>query len=325
MYLSFQEIIERVETEISRLRFVNKPDSLYAPISYLLSVGGKRIRPALALVACNIYSDSVEHSIAPALCIEVFHNFTLMHDDLIDKADMRRKKPTVHKVWNETTAILSGDAMLITAYQLMAGSPSPHLKELLDLFTTTALEICGGQQYDMDFESRTDVTEEEYIEMIRLKTAVLLACGLKTGAIVGGASEEEAMHLYQLGVYLGLAYQLQDDLLDVYGDPGTFGKNIGGDILSNKKTFLLIYALEQASKPQNEELHRWFEKKSFDPEEKIAAFKRIYDNLGVREATVAKIEAYYNKAWEHLHLLKAPHERLVVLEEVTNFLLYRQA
>jgi geranylgeranyl diphosphate synthase type II len=248
-----------------------------------------------------------------------------MHDDLIDNSDRRRKKPTVHKVWNENTAILSGDAMLITAYRLISETPSSNLKELLDLFTTTALEICGGQQYDMDFESRTDVTEEEYIEMIRLKTAVLLACALKAGAIIGGASEEEAMHLYELGVYIGLAYQLQDDLLDVYGDPETFGKIIGGDILSNKKTFLLIYALEQASQSQSEEFYHWFGQKTFNPSEKVAAFKRIYDDLGVKEATEAKIKSYYDKAWEHLHMLQAPHGRLAVLEEVTNFLLYRQA
>ncbi|MDR2533909.1 MAG: polyprenyl synthetase family protein [Tannerellaceae bacterium] len=325
MYLSFQDIVSRVETEISKLRFVNDPDSLYAPISYMLSIGGKRIRPALALVACNIYSDAIERSIPPALCVEVFHNFTLMHDDLIDNSDRRRKKPTVHKVWNRNTAVLSGDAMLITAYRLLAESPSPNLKELLDLFTTTALEICEGQQYDLDFESRTDVTEDEYIKMIRLKTAVLLACALKSGAIIGGASEEEAMHLYELGVYIGLAYQLQDDLLDVYGDPDRFGKVVGGDILSNKKTFLLIYALEQASKAQSEEFHRWFGLKVFDSKEKVAVFKRMYDDLGVREATEAKIESYYNKAWEHLHMLQAPHGRLAVLEEVTNFLLHRQA
>jgi geranylgeranyl diphosphate synthase type II len=290
----------------------------------MLSIGGKRIRPALTLVSCNIYSDSIEHAIAPALSIEIFHNFTLMHDDLIDNSDKRRKKPTVHKVWNEKTAVLSGDAMLITAYRLMNESPSPHLKELLDLFTSTALEICGGQQYDMDFESRTDVTEEEYIEMIRLKTAVLLACGLKTGAIVGGASEEEAQHLYELGVYIGLAYQLQDDLLDIYGDPNTFGKNVGGDILSNKKTFLLIHALKNASSKQKEKLHGWLEKKNFDPAEKIRDFLVIYEEVGVKEATMAMIEEYYRKVWEHIHQLKVPHGRLGVLEEVTGFLLHRQ-
>jgi geranylgeranyl diphosphate synthase type II len=290
----------------------------------MLSIGGKRIRPALTLVACNIYSDSIEHAIAPALSIEIFHNFTLMHDDLIDNSDKRRKKPTVHKVWNEKTAILSGDAMLITAYRLMAESPSPHLKELLDLFTVTALEICGGQQYDMDFETRTDVTDEEYIEMIRLKTAVLLACGLKTGAIVGGASEEEAMHLYELGVYMGLAYQLQDDLLDIYGDPNKFGKNVGGDILSNKKTFLLIHALKTASPKQNKEILSWLEKEQFNPSEKIRAFMSLYDSLGVKEATMAKIDEYYQKVWEHLNQLQVSPRRLAVLKEVTEFLLQRQ-
>jgi geranylgeranyl diphosphate synthase type II len=324
--LSFQEILERVEQEIAYLRF-NKPpkNSLYAPIVYVLSLGGKRVRPALTLAACNIYSDSIEASIAPALCLEIFHNFTLLHDDLIDNADMRRNQPTVHKLWNENTAILSGDAMLITAYKLMAESPPLHLKEMLDLFTNTALEICEGQQYDMEFEARTDVTEEEYLEMIRLKTAVLMACSLKTGAIAGGASEEEATHLYQYGLYIGLAFQLQDDLLDVYGDPATFGKKIGGDILSNKKTFLLTYALKQSSPQQRDKMHRWFEQKTFDPAEKIAAFRRIYDELQVKEVTTAKIEEYYDKARHHLQQLKVPKERLTVLSESTDLLLHRNS
>ncbi|MDR1919450.1 MAG: polyprenyl synthetase family protein [Tannerellaceae bacterium] len=323
--LSLNDILQRVEGEIANLRFNRPPNSLYAPIEYILSLGGKRIRPALTLIACNIYSDTVEPSIAPALCLEVFHNFTLLHDDLMDQADKRRNKPTVHKLWNENTAILSGDAMLIAAYHLIAGSRPDHLKELLDLFTATALDICGGQQYDMEFEARTDVTEAEYMEMIRLKTAVLLACSLKIGAITGGASTEDAGHLYQYGLYIGLAFQLQDDLLDVYGDTDTFGKNIGGDILCNKKTFLLIHALAHAPAARKEEMHRWFEQKTFDPSRKIAAFKDIYDSLGLKEITAAKIEELYAKALRHLDQLAAPEERLSVLKEAGNLLLYRKS
>ncbi|MDR1557245.1 MAG: polyprenyl synthetase family protein [Tannerellaceae bacterium] len=323
--LSFNEIQQRLEYEISRLRFDRPPESLYAPIGYILSLGGKRIRPTLTLMACNIYSDTVEPSIAPALCMEVFHNFTLLHDDLMDQADKRRNKPTVHKAWNENTAILSGDAMLIVAYRLIAGSHPSHLKELLDLFTTTALDICGGQQYDMEFEKRTDVSEAEYLEMIRLKTAVLLACSLKAGAITGGAPEEDAGHLYQYGLGIGMAFQLQDDLLDVYGDARTFGKNIGGDILCNKKTFLLIQALTEATEAQKEEMYRWFEQKTFDPARKIATFRRIYDDLGLREVTASKIEDFYNNALSHLGQLSAPAERLTVLKETGNSLLHRKS
>ena len=210
--LSFNEILQKIEQEIAQLQFTYPPKSLYEPIEYILSLGGKRIRPALVLMACNLYKEEVDAAIKPALGLEVFHNFTLLHDDLMDEADKRRNKPTVHKVWNANTAILSGDAMLIAAYQLIEETAPESLKEILHLFTATALEICGGQQYDMEFESRTDVSEAEYIEMIRLKTAVLLACALKMGAIVGNAPKEDAEALYQFGIHIGLAFQLQDDL-----------------------------------------------------------------------------------------------------------------
>jgi geranylgeranyl diphosphate synthase type II len=323
--LSFNDILQRIEREIAAIRFDNPPDSLYAPISYILSLGGKRIRPALALLSCNIYRDTVDDAIAPALCLEMFHNFTLLHDDLMDRADKRRNKPTVHKVWNDSTAILSGDAMLIVAYRLMAESPAPHLKELLDMFTATALQICGGQQYDMEFESRTDVTEAEYLEMVRLKTAVLFGCSLKAGAITGGASIADAGHLYDCGVSLGMAFQLQDDLLDVYGDRDTLGKNIGGDILCNKKTYLLVQALKHGSKRQKEKLLRWFGAKGrFDPAEKIAAVRQIYDDIHVKEMTMTGIEAYYREALLHLAQLDVPEERLAVLKEASGLLLRRK-
>ena len=324
--LSFKDVLQRIENEISQLSFTNPPKSLFTPIEYTLSLGGKRIRPALTLIACNIYKEDVNDAILPALSLEVFHNFTLLHDDLMDEADMRRNKPTVHKRWNANTAILSGDAMLIVAYRLISGSKPELLKELLDLFTDTALEICGGQQYDMGFETRSDVSETEYLEMIRLKTAVLLACGLKMGAIVGGASKADAEHLYQYGLNIGLAFQLKDDLLDVYGDPATFGKKIGGDILCNKKTFLLINAFRLSSERQKEKLHHWLESpQSGSPDKKIKAVREIYDELQLKELTEKRIRHFYKEALFHIKQLQAPEERLTILEEVSNELLYRES
>ena len=323
--LSFKEIQEKIEREIGQLEFDCPPKSLYEPITYILSLGGKRIRPALVLMAYNLYREDVEKAIRPAIGLEVFHNFTLLHDDLMDQADKRRNKPTVHKVWNANTAILSGDAMLIAAYQLIGETAPEHLKEVLDLFTRTALEICGGQQYDMEFESRMDVSEEEYLEMIRLKTAVLLACSLKTGAILGGASREDAENLYRFGINIGLAFQLQDDLLDVYGDTRTFGKNIGGDILCNKKTFLLINALRRAEGEQKAQLEHWIARKDFDAAEKIAAVTNIYNVLGLKELSEAKMQTYYAEGMKNLAALSVPEERLAVLKEVTSRLMFRQS
>ncbi|MDL2208071.1 polyprenyl synthetase family protein [Parabacteroides sp. OttesenSCG-928-O15] len=322
---SFQQILTQIESEISRLQLDYPPKSLYDPIEYILSLGGKRIRPALALMACNMYTEDLEPAMQPALGIEVFHNFTLLHDDLMDEADKRRHKPTVHKLWNPNVAILSGDAMLIVAYRLMGETKAPYLKEVLDLFTQTALEICGGQQYDMEFEARMDVTEEEYLEMIRLKTAVLLACSLKTGALLGGASPEDADHLYAFGINIGLAFQLQDDLLDVYGDTETFGKNIGGDILCNKKTFLLINALKRASDSQWQVLTEWMGKTEYDPQEKIAVFTYIYNELHLKQLVTAKMQDYYQTALSHLDALQVAPERQEELKSVCNQLLYRQS
>ena len=323
--LSFNEILQKIEQEIAQLHFTYPPKSLYEPIEYILSLGGKRIRPALVLMACNLYKEEVDAAIKPALGLEVFHNFTLLHDDLMDEADKRRNKPTVHKVWNANTAILSGDAMLIAAYQLIEETAPESLKEILHLFTATALEICGGQQYDMEFESRTDVSEAEYIEMIRLKTAVLLACALKMGAIVGNAPNEDAKALYQFGIHIGLAFQLQDDLLDVYGDTATFGKNIGGDILCNKKTFLLINALRLASEQQRAILNDWIHKKEFDPAEKIAAVTAIYNQLHLKELSEEKIHTYYISAMEYLNSLQVAPEKLTILKEISARLMNRQS
>lgn len=293
---TFEEITEIVSREIGKLNWNREPRGLYEPIAYVLSLGGKRIRPALTLMACNLYTDDVTASVSPALGLEVFHNFTLLHDDIMDKAPIRRGKPTVHIQWNDNTAILSGDVMQIAAYQLIAQSPATHLKEILDLFSKTAVEICEGQQYDVDFENRDNVTADEYLEMIRLKTAVLIGCALKTGAIAGGANSNDANALYDFGINIGLAFQLKDDLLDVYGNEASFGKKIGGDILSNKKTYLLIHALNLAKDSVAEQLTHWLSVRDFKPEEKITSVTNIYNSLGVQKICEDKMLFFYEKA-----------------------------
>lgn len=319
---TFEEICRTIEEALARLTFDQPPRSLFDPITYTLSLGGKRIRPALALMACDLFGGKNEDVLQPALGLEVFHNFTLLHDDLMDEADRRRDKPTVHKLWNPNVAILSGDAMLICAYQLVAKAND---KAILELFSRTALEICAGQQYDMEFESRPDVTEEEYLEMIRLKTAVLLACALKVGAMIGGASTADADALYDYGIHIGLAFQLQDDLLDVYGDPKTFGKNIGGDILCNKKTFLLINALSVASEEQRQVMEDWMARKTYDAQEKIAAFTNLYNELSIRDLTERRIEDYYRMADEDLARLSIAPESLSVLKGTCDRLMKRKS
>ena len=319
---TFEEICRTIEEALARLTFDQPPRSLFDPITYTLSLGGKRIRPALALMACDLFGGKNEDVLQPALGLEVFHNFSLLHDDLMDEADRRRDKPTVHKLWNPNVAILSGDAMLICAYQLVAKAND---KAILELFSRTALEICAGQQYDMEFESRSDVTEEEYLEMIRLKTAVLLACALKVGAMIGGASAADADALYDYGIHIGLAFQLQDDLLDVYGDPKTFGKNIGGDILCNKKTFLLINALSVASEEQRQVMEDWMARKTYDAQEKIAAFTNLYNELYIRDLTERRIEDYYRMADEDLARLSIAPESLSVLKGTCDRLMKRKS
>jgi len=321
---SFEQILQIVESHIERIDYNRQPQNLYLPVKYILSLGGKRIRPALMLMACNLYSETVEIALQPAIGMEIFHNFTLLHDDLMDEADKRRNQRTVHKKWNVNTAILSGDAMLILAYQFIGDTKQPLLKSILDVFTETALKICEGQQYDMDFEQRLNVSEDEYMEMIRLKTAVLLACCLKSGALIGGATNEDAEKWYQSGIYTGLAFQLQDDLLDTFGDPQTFGKNIGGDILCNKKTFLHVQMMKRASGSQQKIIHDLQSNKHCGPEEKIATIKSIYESLGVMEITNGRIIHYYNKAMQALAGLNLPAERLQIFSGTIDLLLRRK-
>jgi len=287
-------------------------------------MGGKRIRPVLMLLAYNLYKDDPDDILMPACALETYHNYTLLHDDLMDNANVRRGMPTVHRKWNANTAILSGDSMLVLAYQRIAQCRPDKLKPILDLFTETALQIGEGQQYDMDFEQRSDVTEDEYIEMIRLKTSVLLACAVKMGAILADAPTEDAENLYTFGEQVGLAFQLQDDLLDVYGDPKVFGKATGGDITSNKKTYMLINAFLRADNEQRRELTEWCNAKDFDRQEKIAAVTNLYNKIGIRELCEAKINHYFNESMKCLTKVDVPEERKEALRQFTLEMMKRE-
>lgn len=322
--LNSNEILGIVNDSIGRLPFDRKPQSLYEPIKYVLSLGGKRMRPVLMLLAYNLFKDDPQSILSQACGLETYHNYTLLHDDLMDNADLRRGHETVHKKWNANTAILSGDSMLVFAYRLMSDCRADKLKEVLDIFTETALEIGEGQQYDMDFEQRMDVSEDEYIEMIRLKTSVLLACALKIGAVLGGASESDADSLYRFGEKIGLAFQLQDDFLDVYGDTKVFGKAIGGDIVSNKKTYMLINAFLRADEAQREELTRWVEVRDFDEQEKIAAVTDLYNRIGIDRLAEQKINQYFEEGLACLKAVGVDEERKQCLTDYVYKLMKRK-
>lgn len=321
--LSSDTILQQVNDCLAHLPYDRKPASLYEPVQYVLSLGGKRIRPVLMLLSYNLWREQPEDILMPAIGLETYHNYTLLHDDLMDQADMRRGHQTVHKRWDANKAILSGDSMLVLAYQRVAQVPANKLQQVLDLFTVTALEIGEGQEYDMDFETRNDVTEDEYIEMIRLKTSVLLACALKMGAILADAPQEDIDRLYQVGEQLGLAFQLQDDLLDVYGDPEVFGKAIGGDITSNKKTYMLINAFNRANAAQRQELEQWVMAKEFNRAEKVAAVTRLYDEIGIRELCEQKINYYFEQARQTLNQVQVDEDRKQALRAYMDDMLHR--
>lgn len=318
------QLLDKINVYLEQMPYMRPPKGLYEPIAYELSLGGKRIRPVLMLMAYQLYKEDVERILPQAAGLETYHNHTLLHDDVMDKADMRRNKPTVHNVWNENTAILSGDAMLILAYRLMADCPQEKLAEVLRVFTETTMEICEGQQWDMEFETRMDVKVDEYVEMIRLKTSVLLAAALKIGAYLADAPAEDAQLLYDFGVKMGLAFQLQDDWLDVYGDPKVFGKNIGGDILCNKKTYMLITSLEQANEEQRQELERWLEVVDYVPAEKIAAVTALYNEIGVGKRCEEKVEAFYAEGLAVLDQVSASSERKEALKAFACSLMNRK-
>ena len=320
-----KELLKQIHAYIESLPYSHEPKGLYDPIEYVLGLGGKRLRPVLMLLAYNLFKEDVQAIFSQAAAIETYHNFTLLHDDLMDKADMRRGKPTVHKKWDENTAILSGDAMLILSFQfMMQGCPVEYTHQVMDIFSRTALEVCDGQQWDMEFESREDVTVDEYMEMIRLKTSVLLAGALKIGAVLGGASEKDAQLLYDFGIQIGLAFQLQDDYLDVYGDPEVFGKKIGGDILCNKKTYMLIKALNRADEKQHAELNRWLNAEAFQPSEKIEAVTEIYNQLNIRNVCENKMREYYTLAMESLAAVAVAEDRKKELKNLVKLLMYRE-
>ena len=305
---SADEILNKVNLFISNLPYHRRPESLYEPIKYVLSMGGKRIRPTLMLLAYNMFRDDPERILMQAVALETYHNYTLLHDDLMDHADLRRGHETVHKRWNDNQAILSGDSMLVLAYERMAQCPADKLGEVLSLFTQTALEIGEGQQYDIDFETRNDVSEDEYIEMIRLKTSVLLACALKIGAVLAGASKADADNLYKFGEQIGLAFQLQDDYLDVYGDPKIFGKAIGGDIVSNKKTYMLINAFNRANSSQRAELQRLINTESFDRDKKVAAVTALYNEMSIDKMAKNKMDFFYEQSQRYLDRVSVQEE-----------------
>lgn len=315
---------KRINEELEKVLVIEEPRSLFDPAVYVFSLGGKRLRPILTLMAADLFNKDIENAVNPALAVEIFHNFSLLHDDLMDNADVRRGNATVHKKWSENTAILSGDAMVIEAYKYIVNVPDRYLRKVIDLFSQTAMEICQGQQYDMDYEKRMDVAENEYLNMIRLKTAVLIGCSLKLGAIVSDAPEVDVEALYQFGINLGLAFQLKDDLLDVYGDFRTFGKKPGGDILSNKKTMLLIKALENSNDLQKAELDKWLTVQNFNPEEKINAVKNLYDDLNLRLLVENMVEKYYLASLECLSSINVPDVHKKNLIDLSEQLMHRE-
>ena len=290
-------LVKYINNAISKIKYPEEPRGLYEPIKYALDGGGKRLRPLLTLATCDALGGDIDAAKNQAIGVEMFHNFTLLHDDVMDKADMRRGKATVHCKWNEATAILSGDAMLTLATQFMTKGDGTKSWDIISLFNVTAMEVYQGQQYDMDFELRDDVSVEEYLEMIRLKTSVLLGCACKLGAIMAGAFDSEQKAFYKYGVKLGLAFQLQDDYLDTYGDPEIFGKNIGGDIINDKKTWLLISALNEDS---SGEIKNLVANQNIDPKEKISKVKAIYDQLNLGNRCKELMEKYATEAIDAL-------------------------
>ncbi len=316
------ELTQKINLAVENIQYNAEPKNLYDPIRYILSIGGKRVRPLLMLMGYNLYKEDVDAIMNNALALEAYHNFTLLHDDLMDKSDLRRGHPTVHKKWDENTAILSGDTMLIIAYQLF--NKGMKNDEAFTAFIDATLGVGEGQQYDMDFETRNDVTEAEYMEMIRMKTSLLLGYALKTGAMLAGADQEDVNNLYTFGEKMGLAFQLQDDLLDVYGDPTQFQKKLGGDIVENKKTFLLINAYQRADDAQKAELDRWVNAQAYEPAEKIAAVTHLYTVLGIDQLAQQKIEELFAESLKSLDQVKVSEEKKAELRLFANKLMGRK-
>ncbi len=313
-----------IEAEIKKQKFGSQPKSLYEPIRYIMSLGGKRLRPLLTTLSYSLYKNDVEEIIPYAVAVEAFHNFTLLHDDIMDKAPLRRGKATVHEKWNVNTAILSGDVMLVKVYEMFLGLDEKKLKEILSIFSQCAAEVCEGQQWDMEFEDEKRISETKYLEMIRLKTAVLLGFSLELGALLADASEQDRKSLKDFGVNIGIAFQLKDDFLDVYADKKKFGKQVGGDIIANKKTFLLIKALEKAEGKQKAELEKWLTSKKFSKPKKVKAVTAIYDDLHLSTLMEEKIKYFFEKGFVCLSHLSNP-QKADSLKEFVKSLVDRKA
>ncbi|MGJ3236099.1 polyprenyl synthetase family protein [Marivirga sp.] len=325
MNQSIKEYIVSINSAIEKENFGDKPQELYEPIRYIMSLGGKRMRPLLSLLSYQLYKDDLTEVIPASLAVEIFHNFTLMHDDIMDNAPLRRGKQTVHEKWNNPVAILSGDVMLVKAYQqIIQYAPTAKLTEILQKFNQCAIEVCEGQQIDMNFEEQETVHEDDYIEMIRLKTAVLLGFSLEYGGILAMDNEADQALLYQMGVNAGIGFQLMDDLLDVYADQDKFGKQVGGDIIANKKTYLLIKAKELATGKNSLELNQWLKAQDFNKEEKVTAVKSIYDQLNIKKLTEIKMNEYFEKAFKNLEDIDAPAEKKAIIKDFFNYLINRE-
>lgn len=324
---TLQPFLTAIQSEIDGTTYGEKPVELYEPIDYIMALGGKRMRPALTLIAANLFTDNWQKALKPAVAVEVFHNFTLMHDDIMDAAPLRRGQATVHEKWGNDVAILSGDVMLVAAYDLLTVVDDNYFKRVIKRFNRTAAEVCEGQQLDMNFATRDDVTEEEYLNMIRLKTSVLLGFALELGGIIGDADDKTIELLYETGVNMGLGFQLKDDLLDVYGDPEKFGKQVGGDIIENKKTWLLLKALEIAEAENQElynELQNWINTSGKDVE-KVKAVTEIYDELGIKTAAENVVNAYFEKGLKALEAIEVADERKLPLKEFAAYLMARES
>ncbi|MDX2442391.1 MAG: polyprenyl synthetase family protein [Bacteroidales bacterium] len=320
---SIEQVREYIEKSINELEFNEEPKELYEPIRYVFETGGKRLRPLLTLMACNLYDENLEGALTPALGLEIFHNFTLLHDDIMDEADLRRNRPTVHKRWDQNVAILSGDVMAILAYEYITTCKVNVLPDVIKVFNTTARQVCEGQQFDMNFETLNQVSVEAYLKMIEMKTSVLLAGCMQIGALIGGAGKKDAELLFNFGRDIGMAFQIQDDLLDTYGDTEVFGKRIGGDILANKKTYLLIKALEKADKNQNEILNNLINGSVNNPQDKIDAVKNIYNELEIKELTNNLAGDYFKNALLSLDKVQVSEERKIHLKQLADLLLNR--
>lgn len=317
IHSTLEEAIRYVGKEIDAIEIAGTPNELYEPINYIMHLGGKRLRPVLVCLACELFCGDMTKAMSAAKGIEVFHNFSLIHDDIMDAATLRRGQTTVHEKWNQNIAILAGDTMLPKAYDYVINANYPELQKLLQIFNKAAIEVCEGQQLDMNFEEMDDVSIDEYVNMIRLKTSVLLGAALKIGAVIGGAPEDDAQLLYEFGVNMGIGFQLMDDYLDAFGDPSKFGKRVGGDILSNKKTFLFITALKNDTTGA---MQGWLEKEDFNEEEKISAVKELFQRTGADQRCIDEMNSYYDKGLEKLDQVNIPQERKDTLREFSNYL-----